>query len=233
MDNIKNLYELQKIDSRIDKLNSMFIEIQEKLSDRSELINIKIDIKTLKADLTESEIKLRRNQTKIDDIDQRISGLEKRLYNGELRNNKEIELTQNEQTSLIMQKTEFEDLSLLLMDDIEKNSSTHKDLEQKMSKLLKDRIKLENSLKSESQDLKKQIETSADSKGKALQEISKAVLPLYESLRKTKNGIAVAVVTGGICDGCRIALSSSKSQRVTEASELPRCGSCQRILYAI
>ncbi len=233
MDNIKNLYQLQNIDSKIDKLKSMFIEIQDKLADRSELINIKIDTKTLKSDLDEAEIKLRRNQIKIDDIDQRISGLEKRLYNGELRNNKEVELTQNEQTSLMREKTDFEDLSLLLMDDIEKNSSTYKDLQQKMSKLLKDRIKLENDLKSESQDLKKQIEISTDSREKALQEISKSLVPLYESLRKTKNGIAVAVVTGGICDGCRIALSSSKSQRVTETDELPRCGSCQRILYAI
>ena len=91
MDNIKNLYQLQKIDSKIDKLKSMFIDVQDRLSDRSELISIKMDIKTLKAGLTESEIKLRSNQTKIDDVDQRINGLEKRLYNGELRNNKEIE----------------------------------------------------------------------------------------------------------------------------------------------
>ena len=233
MDNIKNLYQLQKIDSKIDKLKSMFIDVQDRLSDRSELISIKMDIKTLKTGLTESEIKLRSNQTKIDDVDQRINGLEKRLYNGELRNNKEIELTQNEQTSLAKQKTEFEDLALLHMDDIEKNNSAHKGLEQKMSKLLSDRIKLETGLKSESQDLKKLIETSMDAREKALQQISKTLFALYESLRKTKNGIAVAVVTGGVCDGCRIALSSSKSQRLTETNELPRCGSCQRILYAI
>ena len=55
----------------------------------------KIDIKTIKSDLTTAEVNLRLNQNKIDDIEQRIGGLEKRLYNGELRNNREIELTQN------------------------------------------------------------------------------------------------------------------------------------------
>ena len=233
MDSIKGLYQLQEIDSKIDKLKSILIDVQDKLSDRSELIDIKIDIKTIKSNLTDAEVKLRVTQTKIDDVEQRIDGLEKRLYNGELRNNKEVELTQNEQAILVAQKREFEDLSLQLMDDIEKGSSTNKGLEEKMAKLLKDRVELENNLKSEGQDVKKQIETLINSRRKAVQTISKTLLHLYESLKKIKNGRAVAVVKGGICDGCRIALSSSKSQRVTEAIELPRCGSCQRILYAI
>ena len=232
MDSIKGLYQLQEIDSKIDKLKSIIIDVQDKLSDRSELIDIKIDIKTVKSNLTDAEVKLRVTQTKIDDVEQRIDGLEKRLYNGELRNNKEVELTQNEQAILVAQKREFEDLSLDLMDKIETGSSTHKVLEEKMSKLLKDRVELENNLKSEWQDLKKQIETLTNSRQKIGQTISKNLIQLYESLRKIKNGRAVVVVKGGICDGCRIALSSSKSQKVTETGQLARCGSCQRILYA-
>ena len=233
MDDIKNLYQLQEIDSKFDKLKSILIDVQDKLSDRSELINIKIDIKTIKSNLIDAEVKLRLTQTKIDDVQQRIDELEKRLYNGELRNNKEVEFTQNEQITLDKQKREFEDLSLQFMGDIENGSSTQKGLEEKMSKLLKDRVKLENSLKVEEQDLKKQIETLINSRQKAVQTISKPLLPLYESLRKIKNGRAVVVVKGGMCDGCRIALSSSKSQRVTEIGGLTRCSSCQRILYAI
>jgi len=233
VENIKHLYNLQKIDSQIDTLKSIFVESEDKLSDRSELIDAKINIKTLKSELTTSEVNLRLNQNKIDDIEQRIAGLEKRLYNGELRNNREIELTQNEQAVLVKQKEEFEDLSLQLMGDIEIKDSNHKDLEGKMSDLLKDRVKLEASLKSQIEDLKKQITMLEQSRTKALQAISKHILVIYESLRKSKAGIAVAVVKGGICDACRIALSSSNSQRVAEANELPRCGSCQRILYAI
>ena len=81
MENIKNLYDLQKIDSEIDTLRSILTDLQDTLSDRSELINIKIDIKTIKSYLTTSEVNLRLNQNKIDDIEQRIGGLEKSLYN--------------------------------------------------------------------------------------------------------------------------------------------------------
>ena len=178
MENIKNLYDLQKIDSEIDTLRSILTDLQDTLSDRSELINIKIDIKTIKSDLTTAEVNLRLNQNKIDDIEQRIGGLEKRLYNGELRNNREIELTQNEQSTLTKQKEEFEDLSLQLMDDIEKKGSNHKNLEEKMTDLLKDRIKLETGLKREIQDLKNNIGILEDSRKKTLQVISKSLFCL-------------------------------------------------------
>ena len=233
MENIKNLYELQKIDSKIDGLRISFIEVNDKLADRSELINSKMNIKAIKANLNDAEAKLRRTQNKLGDIEQRIKELEKRLYDGGLRNNKEVLLTQNEQMNLIEQKNDFENLSLQLMEDIEKHSSDYRGLEEHIVKLMKDRVKLENILKSEREKLKKQIETLVDSKGVVAKTISKTLLPLYESLRKSKNGKAVAVVNGGVCGGCRIALSSSKTQRFAEISELIRCSSCQRILYVM
>ena len=233
MENIKNLYELQKIDSKIDGLRISFVEVNDKLADRSELINSKMNIKAIKANLNDAEAKLRRTQNKLGDIEQRIKELEKRLYDGGLRNNKEVLLTQNEQMNLIEQKNDFENLSLQLMEDIEKHSSDYRGLEEHIVKLMKDRVKLENILKSEREKLKKQIETLVDSKRVVAKTISKTLLPLYESLRKSKNGKAVAVVNGGVCGGCRIALSSSKTQRFAEISELIRCSSCQRILYVM
>ena len=52
MENIKNLYELQKIDSKIDGLRISFVEVNDKLADRSELINSKMNIKAIKANLS-------------------------------------------------------------------------------------------------------------------------------------------------------------------------------------
>ena len=155
MENIKNLYELQKIDSKIDGLRISFVEVNDKLADRSELINSKMNIKAIKANLNDAEAKLRRTQNKLGDIEQRIKELEKRLYDGGLRNNKEVLLTQNEQMNLIEQKNDFENLSLQLMEDIEKHSSDYRGLEEHIVKLMKDRVKLENILKSEREKLKK------------------------------------------------------------------------------
>ena len=71
------------------------------------------------------------------------------------------------------------------------------------------------------------------SRGILAKTISKTLLTLYEALRKSKNGKAVVIVRSGVCDGCRIALSSSNTQRLSESDELNRCGSCQRILYVM
>jgi predicted nucleic acid-binding Zn-ribbon protein len=233
MEKIKNLYDLQKIDSKIDDLRSIFIEVNAKLANRSELINSKMKIKVVKENLTDSESKLRRTQNKLADIEQRINELDKRLYDGELRNSKEVILTQNEQMTLAEQKNDFEDLSLQLMEDIEKHAVNYKNNEEQISMLMKDRVKLENSLKSEAENLKKQMVTLVGSREIVAKTIPKTLLPLYEALRESKNGKAVVVVRGGVCNGCRIALSSSNTQRLSESDELNRCGSCQRILYVM
>jgi uncharacterized protein len=55
------------------------------------------------------------------------------------------------------------------------------------------------------------------------------LLELYETLRKTKEGVAVGRLEHGACGGCHLALSAPEQ---TEAAEYdpPRCTHCRRIL---
>ena len=55
---------------------------------------------------------------------------------------------------------------------------------------------------------------------------------LYNSLFTSKNGYAVAKVEGGMCQGCRLALSTSELQRA-RLSSIVQCSSCRRILYVV
>jgi predicted nucleic acid-binding Zn-ribbon protein len=59
-----------------------------------------------------------------------------------------------------------------------------------------------------------------------------ASLRLYESLRRTKGGLAVVPITQRTCMGCRIALPSSEEQKARSSEDLVTCSSCGRILFA-
>jgi uncharacterized protein len=59
-----------------------------------------------------------------------------------------------------------------------------------------------------------------------------ASLRLYESLRRSKGGLAVVPVTQRTCMGCRIALPSGDEQRARASEDLVTCSSCGRILFA-
>lgn len=59
-----------------------------------------------------------------------------------------------------------------------------------------------------------------------------SMLPLYERLLKTKNGLAVVPVTGGKCTGCHMKLVASTLVKVNSGVEGTQCESCGRLVYS-
>jgi predicted nucleic acid-binding Zn-ribbon protein len=62
--------------------------------------------------------------------------------------------------------------------------------------------------------------------------VSETVLPLYQRLMKTKDGMAIAPMHEGKCGGCHMKLIASTVVAVQNAKEMTRCEDCGRILYA-
>ncbi len=59
-----------------------------------------------------------------------------------------------------------------------------------------------------------------------------SLLPLYERLLKSKNGLALVPVSAGKCSGCHIKLVASTLVKVNSGTEGVQCESCGRLLYA-
>lgn len=64
-----------------------------------------------------------------------------------------------------------------------------------------------------------------------LKEIPETILPLYERLMKSKNGLALARMHEGKCEGCHMKLIPSTVVAVQNSKEIARCEDCGRILY--
>ncbi len=65
-----------------------------------------------------------------------------------------------------------------------------------------------------------------------LPQVDAASLRLYESLRRSRGGLAVVPIVQRTCQGCRIALPSTEEQKARTSDNLVTCSSCGRILYA-
>ena len=61
--------------------------------------------------------------------------------------------------------------------------------------------------------------------------ISPVHLSLYDSLRSTRQGVAVVRVERSACQGCRITLPTRVVQQARTSAEPVKCPSCSRILY--
>ena len=58
------------------------------------------------------------------------------------------------------------------------------------------------------------------------------IIPLYHRLMKTKDGMAIAPLRDGKCEGCHMKLIASTVMKVQTGKELAQCEDCGRILYA-
>ena len=60
-------------------------------------------------------------------------------------------------------------------------------------------------------------------------EMDAAHLDLYRKLRQKKQGLAVARIEQGRCQGCKITIPVSELSQA-RAGDLVQCGSCSRVL---
>lgn len=65
-----------------------------------------------------------------------------------------------------------------------------------------------------------------------LANVPEAILPLYNRLMKTKDGLAVAPLRDGKCEGCHMKLIASTVMKVQSGKEIAQCEDCGRILYS-
>jgi predicted nucleic acid-binding Zn-ribbon protein len=68
---------------------------------------------------------------------------------------------------------------------------------------------------------------------RSITELPWADLQAYERLRRSKAGVAIAAVRGGLCTGCRVAVPATVMRQARSGTELTPCPTCGRILYPL
>jgi predicted nucleic acid-binding Zn-ribbon protein len=85
-------------------------------------------------------------------------------------------------------------------------------------------------LRGEEQSLKDQIAAKETRRQAQAAGIDPASLAIYQRLRTTKGGRAVARLRGDMCEGCRLTLPSGAAARAKTSLALVYCVNCGRIL---
>jgi uncharacterized protein len=73
-------------------------------------------------------------------------------------------------------------------------------------------------------------EITAD-REKVLGNVPESLVPLYNRLMKSKDGLAIAPLHEGKCQGCHMKVIASTVMKATSSREITQCEDCGRILY--
>jgi len=228
---LKQLYELQEIDLRVDTVAKSLQDVRSKLAADGPAATARERVSSLETRLEELAALRRRSERSIAELTTKLEQETERLYSGAITSTKEMQAAQEERDFTEQQVTDAEDKLLELMvaieeaeETLEKGRSVVARLEAQQREQNSELVDTERALSDELRELKPRRDAITDL-------IDSRLMYQYESLRKSKGGQAVARVEREMCQGCRLSLTSSELQRVRNSTEVIQCDSCRRILY--
>jgi len=226
------LFQLQKIDRRLDQINTRISQIDSLLAHDQALADVQSDFNSSVRELNDINDHLATVEKRSAEKRVKIEISESSLYGGKVHNPKELSDLQLEIASLksALQKLENDQIELMVA------SEEHQSLVDKKNTLLelamsKNHSENEN-LYHEKNDLLNEISRTGTERSAITQQIKPEILTQYESLKKLKRGIAVAGIEEQCCTICGSQLTPAECQMAKSSTQITLCPSCGRILYA-
>lgn len=183
------------------------------------------------ADLKVKQARLRSLEFELQTTVDKARKIEQDLYSGRVGNPKELTAMQEDVASLGRQRRRIEDEMLALMEETEQLANAVGTLEAQRQGRERELEEYLAQYQTHTRTLAGQLETLRGTREAKAAEIDPDLLRRYERLRPRKDGVAVAAVIGGVCEGCHVAIPEGRAAEILEGQRLFTCEECGRILY--
>ncbi|NOY79235.1 MAG: hypothetical protein GXO76_15390 [Calditrichaeota bacterium] len=227
---LKILIELQRIDSRLKKLDALYGDLPVQLE------NLKSDLTGKQSLLEEKRVQLeetsiRKHQAELDI--KSWKGKEQKYHDQlfKVTSNREYDAIQAEieaaKEAIDQQETAF--LEASEMEEV--LASEIKALEEEIAEMIKDSGELQKVLQEKMDVTKKEVSDLQKRREELVHDLDVPIYRTYERIRKGKaDGMAVVPVSDNACGGCRLSIPPQKILEIRRMNKLIFCEGCGRIL---
>ncbi len=231
MAQVTDIRTLQEIDDEAASARGNLEDVERRLLGSKDLNEAVRVFAAAEDELADTRRTQRRVEGEVEGFTARITPEEKRLYDGSVRNPKELTNIQHEIDSLKQQRGKLEDQLLEVMATLERVEAEHAAARKVLAQEEAGWEEDERNLKLEAIRLRELV-THTDARRESQKlKIEARNLLVYEDVRRRRSGIAVSRVTGGICGGCRVGIPEAVRKRAFGNDLLAQCPNCERILY--
>jgi predicted nucleic acid-binding Zn-ribbon protein len=227
---LKALYELQKIDSEIDRIQVLKGELPIEVQDlEDELSGLQTRIEKIKDEVKETETYIEEKKLSIKESESLIKKYNKQLDS--VKNNREYEALTKE---IELQKLEIQLCEKRIREAHEQIKQKNEYLDQTKKAVTAKKKELE----AKKEELEKIVaETEKEEKDllkkskKAQGEIDERLLSAYNKIRSSyKNGLAVVKIDRDSCGGCYSKIPAQRQYEIAQRKKVIVCENCGRIL---
>ena len=228
---VQLLYRLQVTDQEWDEKARRYRSVKQSLTDHSEQEAKREEQKRLVEQLATLRTELCNAELELDSLSAKASGVEKELYSGTVSSPKELDNLRKESEQLERRVSQLEDHVLDTMSKVDALDAAAQQGQKKMETLEAEWTRNHRELIQEYKTLRGQLQTLQQDREQLRGRLDQPALVLYDELRKTKAGRALAPIKDGVCQICRVTVPNAKTRRVQEGKIVATCEGCGRILY--
>ncbi len=230
MNQISLLVELQNLDMKSDENASARVLLEKKLADTAGLDAAHAALERADKQAHDLKAQLRALELETNGLAEKLKTVNERLYSGRITNAKELAGLNQDEKMLARRKSELEDQELALMEQIENADNAARD-----QRGLYEKIAADTNARNKKEHAQLDALDAADAelarkRDSIRAQLSLETLRVYDELRQTKKGRAVAMMKGSSCATCGYEVPSGLISRVRAGTELVFCSNCQRIL---
>lgn len=225
----KQLYQLQEIDLELKSKEQVLRQIASQLGESQALVRMRNKLELERQHSEELKRQQHSLEWEIDDLVTKLTTAEEKLYGGRISNPKELTSLQHEVDGLKVRRNQLEDELLEIMDQVEVATLSVATLSNELKTMETEWDSQQQRLSAEMEQLKTTLSNLGHKWELLSAKFDSQAVELYQKLKKQK-GEAIAKVEQGVCQGCRISLTTIEMQRA-RSSSLVQCSSCGRILF--
>jgi len=225
------LFRLQQIDTILDKGQIRLDEIDRLIADDLEIRLSQQRLERTRRKRFEAEKNLRLAEENVKSQRLKIERSQSTLYGGKVVNPKELQDLQQESEALKRYLETLEDHQLVAMLELDEAESQFREAENNLTDIENQVAAQRKILATEKSELIHDLQRQESERDATASNIDIYDMRSYDTLRKQKNGIAVARVVEKTCAACGSTLTASTFSSAQVPTKITRCNSCGRILY--
>lgn len=230
MSQVLELLTLQALDDEVASLRTALSEAERQIAGDEALDDARSSLATAAEALAATRAEQRRVEAEIADYSARIAPEDRRLYDGSVKNPKELANIQHEVELLKASRAKLEDELLVVLARLETETAEHATAAAEAKRHESRRKADLAQLKAEVTRLSGAI-SEAEARASAQRtKAPAAALRVYDDIRRRRGGVAVARITGSNCGACRVSIPDAIRRRAMISVIPAQCPNCDRIL---
>jgi uncharacterized protein len=232
MSTVRELYQLQLMDSERDERNHRLAEVEGGLGEMGNVFRAREAVSETEHILAKQKGQLRNLDLEIAGLESRLKQNQERLYGGTVRNPKELSSLQEEAAVLRRHRSELEDGQLELLISVEEQEAELAERRARQQQIETTWGDEQRILLAEKGQLEARLAELEELVAQKRARLSATDRALYDDLRDQLGGKGVVLLKRGICQACGVDVPTGMAHAVERGEGQHFCPTCNRLLFA-